>query len=565
MKFETASRFVALTLIAVFLAGCQGAASTPSAAINTSITSTASPASDSSLFLTQYVFPASIDPTQRYMFYLHGKIIEDQGIPAVSPDYGIYEYETILEKLASHGFTIISEQRTKNMDGMKYAERVAGQVTELLNAGVPPKNITVVGASKGAAITVFVSHLLKNTEMNFVLLGTCHPDAVEEWKRNQIFLYGNILTIYDFTDDEYSGSCEELFTLSEGIGRHDEIVLHVGAGHGILYKPLDEWILPAVNWAVGGLLSEEDLTTLASLEQVDEHPLYTMHYYGTYPGRARFFGPPVLSQPTPVSAQTSCDITWGCSLFAALGDEADRLFGRNFDWHFSPALLLFTDPADGYASVSMVDIEYLGFEEERSKNITDLSLEERRALLNAPSLPFDGMNEKGLAIGMAAVPAEDMPYDPQKKTLDELEVIREVLDHAGTVDKAIEIMGSFNIDMGSVPIHYMIASASGGSAVVEFYNGRMVVFRNEERWQTATNFLLASVEPCWRYDLIEQRLNELDGRASSIDAINLLEDVSQDHTQWSIVYHMTTGELEVVMGRDYSEIIHTFQLEQSAR
>ena len=43
----------------------------------------------------------------------------------------------------------------------------------------------------------------------------------------------------------------------------------------------------------------------------------------------------------------------------------DRLFGRNFDWRYSPALLLFTDrpAAGGYASVSMVDIAYLGFDD----------------------------------------------------------------------------------------------------------------------------------------------------------------------------------------------------------
>jgi penicillin V acylase-like amidase (Ntn superfamily) len=115
--------------------------------------------------------------------------------------------------------------------------------------------------------------------------------------------------------------------------------------------------------------------------------------------------------------------------------------------------------------------------------LTDIPLEERRALLDAPSMPFDGMNEKGLAVGMAAVPPGDMPYDPWKTTLNELEVIREILDHAATVDEAIDILGSFNIDMGEVPIHYLIASASDGSALVEFYRGEMVVFRNESPCQ----------------------------------------------------------------------------------
>jgi len=200
--------------------------------------------------LSAYAFPDSIDPSQKYLFYLHGKIIEDQGIPAVSPDYGEYEYEAILKKLASYGFVVISEQRPKNADGMKYAERVVAQVTELLKAGVPAKNITVIGASKGAGIALFISYLLKNEEINFVVMGTCDPDTVKSLKQNNMLLYGNVLAIRDSVD-ELSGSCQDLFAFSEGKGlaRHDEITLHIGTGHGILYKPLDEWILPAVEWA----------------------------------------------------------------------------------------------------------------------------------------------------------------------------------------------------------------------------------------------------------------------------------------------------------------------------
>jgi hypothetical protein len=317
-------------------------------------------------------------------------------------------------------------------------------------------------------------------------------------------------------------------------------------------------------------LTEEEKITLGSLEAVDDHPLYVMHYVGSYDGQTHSDETIDLFKATILSEQASYRVNWGCSLFAALGDEDDRLFGRNFDWRFSPALLLFTDPPDGYASVSMVDIEYLGFGGDRSRNLADLPLEQRRPLLDAPSLPFDGMNEKGLAVGMAAVPGEKMPYDPRKKTIDQLEVIREILDHAGTVDEAIAIIGSYNIDMGSVPIHYLIAGASGESAVVEFYQGEMVVFRNDSPWQVATNFLLGPAKgntrgQCWRYDLISSRLNELEGQISPKDAVHLLEDASQDITQWSIVYHMTSGDLNVVMGGDDSKMIHTFHLEPEAR
>ncbi len=243
------AKTITLFLFVNLLTGCQSIALTASSTQIVPVIFTASPTSESSLFLTMYAFPASIDPTKRYIFYLHGRIIEDQGIPAVSPEYGSYEYETILDKLASHGFTVISEQRSKNMDGIKYAERVAEQVTKLLNSGVPAKHITVVGASKGAAITIAISSFLANSELNFVLMGTCDSEAIQFSKHQNLYLYGNVLTIRDFVDS-FSGSCEELFAFSEGkLARHEEIVLQVGTGHGILYKPLDEWILPAVQWA----------------------------------------------------------------------------------------------------------------------------------------------------------------------------------------------------------------------------------------------------------------------------------------------------------------------------
>jgi len=317
-----------------------------------------------------------------------------------------------------------------------------------------------------------------------------------------------------------------------------------------------------------GMLTEEQTATLGSLELVDDHPLYTMHYVGSYSGQAGLDESSHAVRSVEHPTRGSCQLGWACSLFATLGDENNRLFGRNFDWQFSPALLLLSDPADGYASVSMVDIEYLGFEGDRSRNLKDLSLEERRPLLDAPFLPFDGMNEKGLAVGMAAVPAENMPHDPNKQTIDHLEVIREILDHAGTVEEAIDIFGSYNIDMGNVPLHYLIASALGDSVLVEFHDGELVVFRNESSWQSATNFLLAATNghpqgQCWRYDRISEHLEEFKGQISSQDAFGLLANVSQDNTQWTIVYNMITGELGILMGRDYSGNPLNFHVEPS--
>jgi hypothetical protein len=300
---------------------------------------------------------------------------------------------------------------------------------------------------------------------------------------------------------------------------------------------------------------DNETRTLASLKQVDDYPLYTMQYYGEY----------ALPQTSmlPTVKQTSPGPGWACSLFTVLLDEDHLLYGRNFDWDFSPALLLFTNPPDGYSSVSMVDLEFLGFNKETASHLTDLPPKDLKDLLSAPRLPFDGMNEQGLAIGMAAVPSGDMKADPSRKTIGSLGVIRQILDHAKNVEEAVNIIKQYNIDFtGGPPIHYLIADATGKAVLVEFYQGEMHVIGNDHPWQSATNFLRSSVDNpkgnCWRYDKINARMNEKQGLLDSTSAMQLLSEVAQDNTQWSVVYQMGRAEISIAMGRDYADI-HTFQ------
>jgi hypothetical protein len=194
--------------------------------------------------------PEQIDSSQKFLFYLHGKIIEDQGINAVSEKFGAYEYEDILKALANEGFVVISEARPKDTDPWDYAKKNVSKIQELLNKKVPPKNITVVGASKGAGITVLISHLLKNGDLNFVIMAICNEQMLKFWEKYDIILWGNVLSIYD-EKDNLVGSCSKYFDFCKGKGlrNYKEIELKIGTGHGILYKPLKEWIQPIVEWS----------------------------------------------------------------------------------------------------------------------------------------------------------------------------------------------------------------------------------------------------------------------------------------------------------------------------
>ena len=310
-------------------------------------------------------------------------------------------------------------------------------------------------------------------------------------------------------------------------------------------------------------LTAEEAATLDSLTQVDNYPLYTMRYYGSlHTSEASN-----ISEASHVSGDTS----WACALFAALGDTGNRLYGRNFDWRFSPALLLFTDPLDGFASVSMVDLEYFGFSDRATARLVDpmqLSLAERRSLLKTPSMPFDGMNAAGVAVGMAAVPQADERHDPGNPAIGSLQVIREILNHAGNVDEAVAILKQYNIDWeGGPPLHYLVADRSGRAALVEFYGGGIAVIPEAGSWHAATNFTRSAVTgdaagQCPRYDTLVRRLTSANGALAPKDALGLLQSVarSESATQWSVVYNLSQGQVDVVMGRRYGRV-HTFQLD----
>jgi hypothetical protein len=220
------------------------AAATTVAALTTSASNLPAAATDVQAKIFKDV-PGKIDARARYLFYLHGRIIEDKGVRPVHERHGVYEYQKILETFAGAGFAVISEARAKDTDFGQYAAKVVAQINALLEAGVAPRGITVVGASKGSIIAMYVSSLLKQRDVNFVIMAGCGELALKNASLN---LYGRVLSIYD-ASDEGLGTCESLFARSEGLNQRKEIKINLKLGHGFLYRPYKEWIEPAVEWA----------------------------------------------------------------------------------------------------------------------------------------------------------------------------------------------------------------------------------------------------------------------------------------------------------------------------
>jgi choloylglycine hydrolase len=170
---------------------------------------------------------------------------------------------------------------------------------------------------------------------------------------------------------------------------------------------------------------------------------------------------------------------------------------------------------------------------------------------------------------MAAVPPGGVPLYPNKETVDSLGIIRVVLDRAATVDEAVELFHSYNVDFsGQENLHYLLADAGGAAALVEYYRGEIHVVKADGPWHQATNFIRSAVDSpdgqCHRHDAISAELEASRGVLGVDAAFELLERVAQSHTQWSVIYDLSSGEIRVAMSLAFDRI-HEFRLDPVRR
>ena len=138
----------------------------------------------------------------KHIFYLHGRIIELQGINAVSEQFGKYEYLKIIEALKDPDVIVHSEIRTQDTDFNKFSNKVSSQIDSLISKGTKSKNITVIGASKGAVMAMNISNMNKNP-INYILLGANSDNLEKTYDWN---LHRRILGIYEKSDVYYRNS-----------------------------------------------------------------------------------------------------------------------------------------------------------------------------------------------------------------------------------------------------------------------------------------------------------------------------------------------------------------------
>lgn len=186
---------------------------------------------------------------QKYIFFLHNRYLQEFGLESVHAEYGRVEYPEIIEAFQKQKINVISEVRPKNTNWKEYALKVKSQIDSLLDKGIKPEHITVVGTSMGGYIAQEVSGLMKNKSIKYVFIGCCSDD--DHLDSKSPVYYGSILSIFEKSDD-IGRSCQKMKDKSgSSVVKYKDIELNTGLKHGYLFKALPAWLEPTIRWVKG--------------------------------------------------------------------------------------------------------------------------------------------------------------------------------------------------------------------------------------------------------------------------------------------------------------------------
>lgn len=272
---------------------------------------------------------------------------------------------------------------------------------------------------------------------------------------------------------------------------------------------------------------------------------------------------------------------FACTTFNSVTPDGDYLLSRNFDYMDSPSLIVRTTPSEGFASISTCSLYFFGYELDSDFRADDTKT--NILTLLAPYICLDGINEKGFSIGVLELETDPTVQISLKKDLTTTTMIRACLDHAATVEEALEIFRTHDMRdliFDGCKYHFQMSDAEGNSAIVEYADNEMYILYPEEKeenvvnFQAATNFHLVEGidDPLGmgqdRYETVMTALTASKGVTTEREAMQLLnaahvkdEDMHGYicSTLWSNVFNNTDKTVSVCYFGNY-EKTYTFSV-----
>lgn len=241
------------------------------------------------------------------------------------------------------------------------------------------------------------------------------------------------------------------------------------------------------------ILFKNNIKSLKSIKKLNDYGIYEMTYYGDYKLDA-FLKDSVdgngemqqyVAKKASENAPDSLDIpNNGCTTFVTNDSQNNLIYARNFDFSYTPSMLLHTNPSNGYASVSVINLTFLGYSEDNIP-ANFLGMYYDFPVQTLSFFPIDGMNEKGVSISLLAT-ANNQSENIVNKifNLNTTAAIRLVLDKASNVEDAINILKNYHMYISDDSyFNYLIADNTGSSVIIDYCNDNFFISKSDQNPQ----------------------------------------------------------------------------------
>ena len=242
-----------------------------------------------------------------------------------------------------------------------------------------------------------------------------------------------------------------------------------------------------------------------------------------------------------------------CTTFCVrAGDQV--LFGRNYDFEIGDGMVMVN--AAGAGKKGFLD----GGPSWRSKYGSVTFNQFGRGF------PMGGLNQAGVVVELMWLDETQYPARDSRSPLTVLEWIQYQLDTAASVADVVASDARVRIQ-GRTPLHYLVSDRTGGTATIEFLDGKLVAHTGidipytalaNDSYARSKSFVEArgrkpaagsgSLERFSRAALALPGVasagstGSSPGGSAAVDrAFEILADVSQRSTRWSIVYEQSAG------------------------
>src|SRR5687768_13032744 len=252
--------------------------------------------------------------------------------------------------------------------------------------------------------------------------------------------------------------------------------------------------------------------------------------------------------------------TNACTTFF-IHHNGKMVFGRNYDWMADEGMVCTNQRGLAKTSMKMPDGNTISW----VSRYGSISFNQY-----GKEFPTGGMNEKGLVVELMWLDGTQYPKADKRPALGVLQWIQYQLDNCSSVDELIATDKIVRIaSKGTVPLHYLVADATGNVATIEFLDGKMTVHKGTDLpFPVLTNDVYSSSIEQTKTATSSTNGNDISFSNNSIDrfakacnmvkafqqetistpvidySFSILDKVAQgSHTRWSIVYDITNKKI----------------------